>query len=694
MKKLHTLFLGAGLLVFLTCSCSLNGINTALTSDSQSSATAESTSSTSDSRTNSDNTTSSENTASSSTTNPYQLEAPLNFRYEENTRILRWSIVDNASSYVVVVGLNEKSTTTNSICVDEFGVNYGEYQAKVRSVGTNPYKSSAYCQEITISYHENIIDNSGEITNLGGSMKANAYRGEPKDQLTFFNSVNINDEYYLWYFDLGIVYDTPIYSSYAYQYQYDGTALDISFDKITTETISNNKAESVEVIDTKSRSEHINYGHEENISAEGNVVFGKAKVEIKDSLEVGVSWTQNWGNIKTSSSSVTNTYETTYQYGYSIHIPFSEQNGFKKGYRYRVTFFEPIQTYGVLMYDVENDEYFVGYDTYFMPNSKACIIEESQNGVFNYSKDKTITFDYDAAKEYALAHIPANTDSNLKLVKSISELNSAMLNATSDTKIRLLNDIQVSGNYNWQIPKNFKGELNGNGKKIIGLKINKGKVQTNTVGVYGLVEELSGSIRNLELVNYELYVWKYHDDLLDFYLGGICGVMNSGAEINSVILNASSIYGYHDNDTNKKNSKAYVGGLVGNMGGGSIYGCCLEGGTSVEGRSRVYRTSGSTADTWCFVGGFVGYLDGGTIRSCKRDLSENTTVMSYTLSGGNVSAYHSICGGIIGYQNAGSANEDTHTSFIDGVKAEAEPNGSTANSSEKKTGKIIGNLQK
>ena len=154
MKKLHTLFLGTALLVFLTCSCSLNDIVTVSTSDSQSSVSVEPNSSTSDSRVSSDNTSSSEITSSSSTTNPYQLEAPLNFRYEERTRVLRWSIVDNASSYVVVVGLNEKSTTTNSISVDEFGVEYGTYQAKVRSVGASPYKSSSYCQEITISYHE------------------------------------------------------------------------------------------------------------------------------------------------------------------------------------------------------------------------------------------------------------------------------------------------------------------------------------------------------------------------------------------------------------------------------------------------------------------------------------------------------------------------------------------------------------
>ena len=693
MKKLHTLFLGTALLVFLTCSCSLNDIVTVSTSDSQSSVSVEPNSSTSDSRVSSDNTSSSEITSSSSTTNPYQLEAPLNFRYEERTRVLRWSIVDNASSYVVVVGLNEKSTTTNSISVDEFGVEYGTYQAKVRSVGASPYKSSSYCQEITISYHEEIIDNSDEIKNLGGSMKAEAFRGVPKDELTFFNSVNVNDEYYFWYFDLGTVHDTPIYSSYSYKYEYEGTALDVSFDKITSEIIENNQSESVEVIDTKSRSEHFTLGYEQDVQTKFGAIFAKAKIEFKTSQEFGMNWTQSWGTIKTSSTSVTNSYETTYQYGYSIHIPFSEQNGFKKGYRYRVTFFEPIKTYGVLMYDVEKDEYVVGYDTYFLPNSKACIIEESQDGTFEYSKDKTITFDLDAAKEYAINHIPTNTDSNLKLVKNIGELNTAMLNATSETKIRLLNDIDAT-NYSWQMPKNFKGELNGNGKKITNLKINKGKVQTNVEGVYGLVEELTGSVRNLKLVNYELYVWKYHDDLLNFYLGGICGVMNSGAEINDVTLSASSIYGYHDNDTDKKNSRAYVGGLVGNMGGGSIYGCCLEAGTAVEGRSRVYRTSGSTADTWCFVGGFVGYLDGGEIKNCKRDLSENTTILSYTLSGGKVSAYHSICGGIIGYQNAGTANEDTHSSFINGVKAEAEPNGSTANTSEKKTGKIIGNLQK
>ena len=698
MKKFHTLFLGTALLALLTCSCNVNGFESSSSSSSSTSDAISSASSSESTSTSSSSSSSSEQSSSSSSSSaisdPYQLEAPLNFRYEEKTKILRWSIVDNASSYVVVVGLNEKSTTTNSISVDEFGLEYGTYKAKVRSVGTNPYKSSGYCEEISVAYYKDVVDNSDVIDNLGGSMKADAYRGVPKEELTLFNSVNINDEYYLWYFDLGTVYDTPIYSSYSYKYDFDGTDLDISFDRITSETISNNKAESVEVIDTDSVTGSFKYGYTESVSVEGNILFGKAKVEITDSVEVGLSWTHSWGNIKTTSTSITNTYETTYEYGYNIHIPFSEQNGFKKGYRYRVTFFEPIQTYGVLMYDVQEDEYVVGYDTYFLPNQKACIIEESQNGIFEYDKNTSITFDLDAAKAYALSHIPTNTDSNLKLVKTIQELNTEMLNATASTKIRLLNDIDASG-YTWQSPKNFKGELNGNNKKITDLRIDKGKVQTSVEGVYGLVEELSGSIRNLDFVNYYLYAWKYHDNLLNFYLGGMCGVMNSGSKIENVNLIGSTIYGYHDNDTDKKSSKAYVGGLVGNMGGGTIVNCALKEETSVEGQSRVYRTSGSTADTWCFVGGFVGYQDGGSVSRCNRTLSDNTKVHSHTLSGGNVSAYHSICGGVVGYQNAGEVEENTCTSYIDGVTATYEViGGKTANTSEHKTGKIIGNLQK
>lgn len=626
---------------------------------------------------------------------PYQLKVPGNFRYDEESKQLKWSIVDNASGYVVCVGLDEIQSSVNLINISEFKLDYGKYSAKVRAVGSYPYISSSYCQEIEFDYYDETIDDTSIIDNINNIDKThiNAFKGEQTNKLEIFDSANIEDEYYIWYFDLGTVLNTPIYSSYAFQYVYEGMSLDVDFNEIDTDVVCQNKTESVEVIDSHSYTESVKFGFSETLKT-GLNFFVKFGGEITFSQEVSASFNQSWTNIHSASESVSNSYQKTYEHGYSIHIPFSEANGFKKNYWYRVTFFEPIKTYGVLIYDALNDEFSAGYDTFFVQNSKACMIEENDSGFFNYEKNKTIDFDLDEAKELALNNIPKNDSSDVVFVKDAKSLNTAMLNASSSTKIRLLNDIIIPEEFNWISPSNFYGELNGNGKIIRNLKIGNGKTESNVEGIYGMIEELSGSIRNVVFDNLIINVWKYHDNLLNFYLGGICGIMNNNSYIENVDIISSSIYGYHDNDTDKKSSKAYVGGLVGNMGGGTIFNCSLKSSTSIEGQTHVYRTYGSTADTWCFVGGFVGYQDGGEISCCKRFVSENTTVTSTTYSGRHLSAYHSICGGIVGYQNSGSLKNDC-VSYINGINAYADcVDGKTATTSEIKTGKTIGNLQK
>lgn len=623
--------------------------------------------------------------------NTFTLEAPANFRYDANSKQLKWSIVDHATAYVVCIGLDELQVTTNYIDIAEFNLAFGKYEEKVRAVGNDIYASSSYCNPIEFELINDEPDNSDEIDNLGGSMKKAAFRGEQVEKLDLYESINVDDLYYLWYFELGIIYDTPIYSSWAYRYDFEGTSLKITFDEITEEKISTSKSESIKTIDSTTEDVNISIGFSEKITKGTKAFFKDSGGQLGFSQHISAGFSHQFKTERSNSESVTNSYETTYKNGYSINIPFSESNGFKKGNSYRVTFFEPIRAYGVLIYDVENNEYSSTYDTYFIPNNKSCIIEESENGIFEYEQNKTIEFNLDDAKKIALNNIPVNKDSNNVVVKDISSLNTAMKNSNSDTKIRLLDDITVDNDYVWDIPKEFNGILNGNGHSIKNLKIGNGVISNSEIGVYGFVGELNGTIENIKFENLNVNVWKYHDDKTDFYLGAICGIMYQGAHISRIELNGCTVFGEHDNDTKDVSAKGYIGGLVGYMLGGSMNGCKLTNGTSIHGYVHVSYDAGSRGDAWCYTGGFVGCLNGGSLSDLTRNNSENTTVLSETSSGGKYSAYHCFAGGIVGYNISGTMDSETFKSLENGISCKHTYSSLTANSSEEGKGAICGN---
>ena len=212
------------------------------------------------------------------------------------------------------------------------------------------------------------------------------------------------------------------------------------------------------------------------------------------------------------------------------------------------------------------------------------------------------------------------------------------------------NDIDFT-NYKFKPINIFYGVIEGNSCSLKNLKIelqNKNETMNES---FGLIRELRGSLKNLIFSNYNLTFVQKHNNITNFYVGGICGILNGGVLNNIQINSQSKIWAYHDLDDPELSSFAYVGGFVGKMINGNIEKCTLHE-SEVFGKARVNTNNGTTADCQAYVGGIVGYQESGSVNLCVRD--ESGKVTAYTLSGSKKSAYHCHSGGVVGYKIDGS----------------------------------------
>lgn len=95
-------------------------------------------------------------------------------------------------------------------------------------------------------------DDSNSQINLAYARNIEPYKGVQEiNDLQFANSINLDDEYYLYYFKLGTILNCPIYSSTSMLYTYD-TSVTFDFSSLTEEGIENSFTNASETIDTHS----------------------------------------------------------------------------------------------------------------------------------------------------------------------------------------------------------------------------------------------------------------------------------------------------------------------------------------------------------------------------------------------------------------------------------------------------------
>lgn len=231
-----------------------------------------------------------------------------------------------------------------------------------------------------------------------------AYQGTQQNKgLTFANAINIDNQYYFYYFYLGTVSKVPLYTSVALQYQYN-SEVTFNFNELTSESLTNSISRSTATVDTHSYTGGFKIGFMQEFSAEAGAVFAKAKASFTSTQETDHHWTNNWGSTLTESETATSSYLTQYSKGYSEKISFSEEAGFTKGNYYRMSFYDTLSAYGVLAYEVATNTYSAANDFFLKDNSTMRIWEESSNGVFEYGQEKEIEFDVNKAIEYVETH--------------------------------------------------------------------------------------------------------------------------------------------------------------------------------------------------------------------------------------------------------------------------------------------------
>jgi len=163
------------------------------------------------------------------------------------------------------------------------------------------------------------------------------------------------------------------------------------------------------------------------------------------------------------------------------------------------------------------------------------------------------------------------------LISSIEDLEYFRDSVNSGTSfngqfIKQTEDIDLSEIHNWnpighfESGRFFEGNYNGNGYKIENLKIKKGQ---NNAGLFG---QLIGTVENINLINC---------DINGDFVGGITSQGAASTRIVNCLV------------TGKLDGKGRAGGIVDNLGGGSIINCVadveLEGGITA-GISGYYQT--------------------------------------------------------------------------------------------------------
>lgn len=425
--------------------------------------------------------------------------------------------------------------------------------------------------------------------NTNGEIEA--YKGtQLNDELSFANAINIDNEYYFYYFYLGTISSVPINTSVALQYKFD-TEVVFSFNQLTSETLTNSISKSTEVIDTYSYTGGFSIGYQQEASAEVGVEFAKVKATFTSEQETDHHWTNNWGSTATDSVATTKSYLTQYSNGYSEKVAFSEQAGFTKNSYYRMAFYDTVCAYGVLVYDVKNNMYSAVNDFLLKPNATVRVWEESPNGDFTYRDHKDLVFDVNKAILYAETHKLGSTQGS-------SDEERTLFHGGNGT---------VATPYIISDKQHFKNMI------IYPTKFFKLNNSIN-LGVWNSPFEFFG---NLDGNGYEV---KYSQTIgADTDCGGLFSVLN-GATVSGLKINATI-------SSPNKDGALYVGALAGMTKD-------LVTISKVTTSGAITIKDGIGVD---FIGGIVGQFLGGEIDQCKNaiDIEDH--------------AFTSRTGGIVGY---------------------------------------------
>lgn len=219
----------------------------------------------------------------------------------------------------------------------------------------------------------------------------------------------------------------------------------------------------------------------------------------------------------------------------------------------------------------------------------------------------------------------------------------SIMNYDLQSNYKLIKDIDLKDKEWIPIGTNsvpFTGTFDGNGYKIYNLKLDK---QVNNLGLFAYTS--SSTIKNVRLVNVN-----------------IKGAGTIGALISSTV--STKIENCSVEGTGTITGSGSIGGLVGNMSGGSISNCYST--IKVSGKDKVGGLAGNLGSVTItqsyaigdvtgessYVGGLVGYTNGST--------------MTQNYATGDVTGESSYTGGLAGYVSGGAISQSYATGDVKG----------------------------
>lgn len=596
---------------------------------------------------------------SSTTESAVRLEAPKNISMSND--LVYWDSVSNALGYTFKINSREINTSDLEFKVSDYISESCTFNLKVKSRGNGINIFDSDWSE-TLSFDYKAVnrdettdhDNNGEtiddktttlstVNQLNANKKLNAYIPVTNNELQStpiqpFNTINIDNKFYYYYFYLGNISDVPLYHSTYIKYTGINFNLGFEFQQLNSETFHENVSQANEIIDTHSYTGGFDINLHQNIKAS----FGVLKTSFNSTESTDHHWTNDWGSIKTNS--VNTERALLAQYGKTVTLNFniSEEAGLKKGFCYRVAYYSPVHAFGVVAYDVEADQYATTSDV-LVSDTTGLVIEESETSLFSYDKSSKIEFDVDEAINYAKEHpleqvdlshsekedidIPGDntlfaggfgTTESPYLISNETQLKN--ISHYKDKNYAIVADFNIDAN-SFNSISEFKGSIDGKGH-IITFN-NKREVNFMRIGdgqYGGLIDDNYGLIKDLVLKNVD-YQSKdaYHKDKYKISMGGVVGLNHEDGVLDNIkVINGNFVC--------DRNNSAF--GSICGTNNGTIMKCSAD--------CVIYATGD--------CGGIVGYTDGGIIKDC----TFSGTIGIYIANDDGNQSLRSW-GGIVGY---------------------------------------------
>lgn len=504
-----------------------------------------------------------------------------------SNNFLSWTPVENAVSYEIDIIDSVMTSIPTSLNISAlFNSDRANCYARVRAIpALDSIHSSSPWSELYIFNYDYETGNANSSTMEDPSIKVEFKQSDRyipqqvEGDLQFDYSITYEDDYDYYYFYIGNLLSTPIFTSNAKRYDYDGEYT-VKVGKATEEMISNTTSKAIETIDTHSYTGGFNV----SLEFESGLALPFAKIQGAYTVSTDHKWTNNSGQNITRTEENVKSYSTVLSEEYEIKYVFSESSGFTKGRSYRETLFETVDVFAVIAYDRGLQVYTYELIPFIRGNNNRTFVTEESDefGSFNRpSVDDRLEFNINSAIDYIqtiestdktvysdetdYAHTlgfdgGSGTPVSPFIIggawKPANEQFLLIQNQLSSHYI-LNTDVDLSGyiapNYKSVIVGQFTGSLNGYGHSISGLKmdLNYQNIRPSEGEGYkyriSLFEHLGTSsdsvnnssiIENLILDNFDTYFSPYHEKSSEIYSFGLLVSTGNGIIKNVTIKNS------------------------------------------------------------------------------------------------------------------------------------------------------------